>query len=92
MSGPPDLSAGACVNHAKPDIWFPERRKAAQTAADTAEALNTCGRCPVREACLADALAEEVDMPTGLRTGIRGGLTSKERGRLIRDMDPAAPS
>lgn len=48
-------------------------------------ALALCGRCPVRDACLAAALAEESDPVTGnplgrqMRHGVRGGLTSTAR-------------
>lgn len=35
-----------------------------------------CGRCPVRGACLADAIAQ------GDQFGIRGGLTPQERRQM----------
>ena len=47
--------------------FFPE---AGQRAAP---ALEICGRCPVRVACLADAIA------SGDEDGIRGGMTSGAR-------------
>ncbi len=52
---------------------------------DPAAALALCGRCPVRDGCLAAALAEETDASTGAplgkasRHGVRGGLTAPER-------------
>jgi hypothetical protein len=55
-----------------PDLFFPfpgEHGKAAR-------AKRICGRCPVRAACLADAMATRDEF------GVRGGLTPKERQRL----------
>lgn len=53
------------------------------TVATEDEALSYCKLCPVRKACLADALIEEASAPAG-RYGVRGGKTSKERARLQR--------
>lgn len=45
---------------------------------DAAEAKAVCGRCPVREPCLEHALvAREL-------LGVWGGLTERERRRLLR--------
>lgn len=44
----------------------------------TAQALATCQRCPVRDACLADALARDE------RWGLWGGMTPSQRRRLAR--------
>lgn len=52
-----------------PELFFPapgQRGKAAR-------AKRVCARCPVRAACLADALATHDEY------GIRGGLTPNER-------------
>jgi hypothetical protein len=49
-------------------------------AASVTVAKAVCARCGVREACLADALAEEVDERQ--RHGVRGGLTATERAVL----------
>ncbi|MBB1252886.1 WhiB family transcriptional regulator [Streptomyces sp. OF3] len=38
-----------------------------------------CAACPVREPCLADALAAEGLTGPGQRWGVRGGLTPRER-------------
>ncbi len=43
------------------------------------EAKRICGRCPVREECLAEALRAE----DGSRYGISGGLTPDERTELV---------
>lgn len=47
---------------------------------DPRPAKALCARCPVQRACLEDALATED--PTIRPSGIRGGLTGKERERL----------
>jgi hypothetical protein len=46
------------------------------------DAFEYCDRCPVREACLEDAMAFEEDEP--LRAGVRGRLTAPGRKRLAR--------
>lgn len=44
-----------------------------------ARAKRICGRCPVHEECLAEALRAE----DGSRYGISGGLTPAERAELV---------
>lgn len=58
-----------------PEDWFPteHREKAAK---------KLCDGCPVRTACLDDALANRIDY------GIWGGLTPRERRQIIRRNDP----
>lgn len=57
------------------DMWFPH-----QTDHTTrAEAKRICALCPVRVACLVDALREEGSRTSANRHGIRGGLTPKQR-------------
>ncbi|MCX5046683.1 WhiB family transcriptional regulator [Aldersonia sp. NBC_00410] len=55
-----------------PDAFFPEK------GGSTREAKAICRLCPVREACLAYAL------DNGVRHGIWGGLSERERRRLQR--------
>lgn len=55
-----------------PDDYFDERSLAGLS----------CGVCPVRETCLAEALAAEGNAGPDERFGIYGGLTSKERAAL----------
>lgn len=56
------------------DLFFPPRNGNV-----SAEARMTCDRCPVRQACLIDALETgELDF------GVRGGLTPQERRQLVR--------
>ena len=64
-------SAALCAQ-TDPEIFFPERGRS------TREAKMICWGCPVREACLDDALA------TGEGFGVRGGLSERERRRLVR--------
>lgn len=44
-------------------------------------AVKICSTCPVQAECLDDALAFEV--PGEKRFGVRGGLSAKERKRLV---------
>ncbi|MCI3246493.1 WhiB family transcriptional regulator [Streptomyces spinosisporus] len=60
------------------NLWFPnpEDREAITAA------KRVCASCPVRLACLSDALAEEGSRHAENRFGIRGGQTSEDRYRL----------
>jgi WhiB family transcriptional regulator, redox-sensing transcriptional regulator len=62
--------SAACVPYPL-DMFFPTDA----SAEGAAPAVAVCERCPVKDPCLADALA------TGA-PGIRGGLTSQQRGWL----------
>lgn len=65
-----DLS-GACRT-ADPDLFFAERGAAGRVQ-QVRDAKAVCGRCEVREICLADAMARpDLD-------GVLGGTTEKER-------------
>jgi WhiB family redox-sensing transcriptional regulator len=57
-----------------PELFFPAPGQHGKAAC----AKRVCARCPVRDACLADALIH----PPLEDHGIRGGLTARERGRL----------
>lgn len=54
-----------------PDLFFPPH------GGMTAEVKLTCDRCPVRRACLIDALE------TRERHGIRGGVTAEDRAIML---------
>lgn len=59
-------------------VFFP-------TAGDTyGYARSYCVRCPVRTACLEEALDNEAKVPYP-RSGMYGGLTPEERSRLAFD-------
>jgi WhiB family transcriptional regulator, redox-sensing transcriptional regulator len=57
-----------------PEIFYP----ASDDDADTDAAKAICAHCPVREACLEHALTARE------REGIWGGLTERERRRILR--------
>lgn len=66
----------ACL-HEDPDLFFPVGD--AGPARDQMEvAKQVCGRCEVRESCLAWALE------AGLDHGVMGGMTERERRDLRR--------
>ncbi|MCX4987152.1 WhiB family transcriptional regulator [Streptomyces sp. NBC_00572] len=69
--------AAACTDMAV-DAFFP----AAADAEGRREALAICEPCPVREECLAEALAEEGGRGKTGRFGIRGGRTASGRYNL----------
>ena len=52
------------------DLFYPEGTESGW------EALEFCGRCPVRSECLSDALV------TGEVFGIRGGMLARDRAAL----------
>lgn len=58
-----------CAQVGDHELWYPT------IGQSTTAAKRVCGGCPVRVACLDDALR------TGDRHGIRGGLTATERAR-----------
>ena len=74
----PDWTGAACIGH-DPEIWYPDPTD----TIGTREAVTICQACPVRQACLDQAMREEET--SGGRYGIRGGLTPMERWQLDRD-------
>ena len=63
-----------------PEPWFPDRNN--QREMHAAKAL--CNGCPVKQACLDDALRHETGLGKGSREGIFGGKTPAERYALER--------
>ena len=61
----------AACRDVDPDIFFPASRK------DVDQALAICASCPVCSECLDYAIE------TGERFGVWGGLTEKERRKLL---------
>ncbi|MEW2393101.1 WhiB family transcriptional regulator [Streptomyces venezuelae] len=51
-------------------------------------ARSVCGRCPVRQECLTQALAEEKTLRAADRAGIRAGLNGRERYDLQNGSTP----
>jgi WhiB family redox-sensing transcriptional regulator len=64
------MSSGLCAQ-TDPEAFFPEK------GASTAAAKRICAACPVRTSCLAFALDRNE------RFGVWGGLSERERRRLI---------
>lgn len=60
------------------DLWYPMPSNERGIAA----AQSVCRACPVRQACLDEALREEGGRGHEARHGIRGGLTGSQRRRL----------
>lgn len=79
--------AAACAG-TDPDIFYPvpetpPGRRPAQPKPDYYEqARAICAKCPVRDQCLTEAMAEESGNAAGNRHGMRGGLSPSERYRL----------
>ena len=59
-----------------PGIFHPDDEEDDERASDTARAV--CFQCPVREACLEHAISVRE------KHGVWGGLSARERRRLIR--------
>lgn len=70
-------SRAACAGLA--DLFFPAD---GESDVQEAAAKRICRTCQVSQQCLDSALADEGTAPVYARVGIRGGLTSIERGRL----------
>lgn len=66
------------------ELWFPT--SSASEAYDAPREI--CGVCPVRQACLDDALNTE----RGYRYGMRGGKTPKQRQRTRKTREAERPS
>lgn len=74
---PSDWAKAVC--RTEPDAWF-SRNDGTQS-----EAKYACNHwCPLRDACLYEAVKAERANPGGRRHGVRGGLTAAERSKLIR--------
>jgi WhiB family transcriptional regulator, redox-sensing transcriptional regulator len=71
-------NAAACQSGPLGLFFGPEGEQQHEKPAREAEAKKVCARCPVRAACLDDALVN------GLRFGVFGGTGEDER-RAIRD-------
>lgn len=74
MSDPLAWMEHAACAGMDPELFFPE--VGGVLAYETSFVRQTCGGCPVRAECLADAMAEPA------RIGVWGGTTLHERRRL----------
>ncbi|WP_274918022.1 WhiB family transcriptional regulator [Streptomyces sp. WZ-12] len=68
---------GARCTHTDPEVFFPPLDR------NTDQARAACTACPIIEACLDYALRNEV------RHGVWGGLSARERKRLLCTGSPA---
>lgn len=84
MSAPTDWRQHGACRHADPDLFFPVGT-AGPALRQAEEAKRVCRACPVREACLAWALAHGVP-------GVWGGTTEDERRALRAALLRPAPS
>ncbi|MFD6531556.1 WhiB family transcriptional regulator [Streptomyces sp. NPDC060184] len=82
----PDIDAQAICAQTDPEIFFPERGEGDKVRA----AKQICLGCPVRRACLAEALATEGNACADNRHGVVGGCTPRERARIARGWRTAA--
>lgn len=71
-----DWSELAVCRSMDPLMFFPTR------GGSYAEARKACGRCPVRSACLSEALRLEKGLAATWRSGLWGGRTPEERKAL----------
>lgn len=67
-----------------PEIFFAPDDPDEAVLYTSAEARAICLRCPVRDACLEDAMTREGDTDRGKRAGIWGGLSPEQRAALAR--------
>ncbi len=81
--GVPDWQTQAACRDMDRELFFPEPGEMARVNA----AKQVCTGCPVRAACLADAMAWE---RPGHRYGVVGGLSAHERQQLHRANRKAA--
>lgn len=72
---------GICAQ-VDPELFFPEKGQSGLVRA----AIAICTGCPVRRACLAEALAEEGSAAASHRFGVRGGCSPRQRLRLAQQM------
>ncbi|WP_329615633.1 WhiB family transcriptional regulator [Streptomyces brevispora] len=68
---------GICAQ-TDPELFFPEKGQSDKTRA----AKRICAGCPVRRACLAEALAEEGTAAASHRYGVRGGCSPRDRAAI----------
>lgn len=78
-----DWRESAACRETDPELFFPTIRAGARAAGDDpyAEARAICAGCPIREACLDDAMTAETRSG---RHGMYGGATPEERQSIYR--------
>lgn len=71
------MDDAACIG-SDPEAWFPEKGHAVKIQ------KRICNECPVRDACLDFAMAND------LNAGIYGGLSPRQRQARARELREAA--
>jgi WhiB family redox-sensing transcriptional regulator len=80
LDGYPEFfSYGLCAQ-TDPEAFFPEQ------GGSTREAKRVCGRCEVQPECL------EYALDTRQRYGVWGGLSERERRKLLRPAEAGEPA
>lgn len=64
------------------DLFMPPDEPEHHPVYSAQRAKAVCARCPVRAACLEDAMQYEGEFGTGGRSGVWGGLTPDQRAAL----------
>lgn len=75
-------SNATCRDHEDPDLWFPSSYIGGPANRQLHEARAECLSCPVRQACLDEAMRKERGLSADGRHGVVGGLTPAERFAL----------
>lgn len=73
------LQHGRALCHDDPDFWFPVSYGTTDGKIQAEFAAAICQRCPIRRACLEEALAAEGGSSAHYRHGIYAGFTPDER-------------
>lgn len=81
----PDWTLDALCQEFDPEVFYPDKGQSSR------EAKSICHKCLCMVECLEDALLSEGGNTTNL-FGVRGGLTGRERGRLVRAQAERAAS
>jgi WhiB family transcriptional regulator, redox-sensing transcriptional regulator len=82
----PTPTGPACIGTDR-DLWFSrDGETEASWSIRSREALAICAGCPVRQACLAEALS----FPMSQQHGVFGGMTERQRRRLLAARERAA--
>lgn len=71
-----DMSQGKCVDYENPDIFFSDE-DGIYPRKNRLAAVELCNLCPIRGACLEEAIKKN-------REGIWGGMTEAERARFVK--------
>ena len=84
-----NLTQAACIGW-DPELWFATEYR----SADRTTALLICNGdernpvCPIRQACLEQAMVTEAKVGGWNRSGVFGGLTALQRKRLAEGLTP----